>query len=183
VGEPADESGVVVPQPPGHTGQPPPRDGGPGGEQLVETGRRQRDHVRAAECAALAGDTDSERIFAYLSAAIRGTDDVTAGLVARRHSDLPVYALNLLPAGPGWLEPLRFPNQLRTHRPVSAPQRAALRRLPRPAPALRRGRPRLVAGGDRRHAHVIYAPSAAAGVTVFTAAAYAYRVRAHKRGG
>jgi predicted glutamine amidotransferase len=66
-----------------------------------------------AERAALAGDTDSERIFAYVSAAIRAAGDVTAGLVAavtRIAAELPVYALNLLLAAPGRLWALRYPD-------------------------------------------------------------------------
>jgi Glutamine amidotransferases class-II len=66
-----------------------------------------------AERAALVGDTDSERIFAYVSAAIRAAGDVTAGLVAavtRIAAELPVYALNLLLAAPGRLWALRYPD-------------------------------------------------------------------------
>jgi predicted glutamine amidotransferase len=69
--------------------------------------------LATAERAALVGDTDSERIFAYVSAAIRAAGDVTAGLVAavtRIAAELPVYALNLLLAAPGRLWALRNPD-------------------------------------------------------------------------
>jgi glutamine amidotransferase len=66
-----------------------------------------------ADRTALAGDTDSERIFAYLTATIRATGDVTAGIIAavtRIAAHLPVYALNLLLAAPGRLWALRYPH-------------------------------------------------------------------------
>ncbi|GAA1549253.1 class II glutamine amidotransferase [Actinomadura kijaniata] len=58
------------------------------------------------------GQTDSERVFAYITAEIRRQGDTTAGLVSavrRIAAELPVYSLNLLLAEPRRLWALRYP--------------------------------------------------------------------------
>ncbi|WP_067825379.1 class II glutamine amidotransferase [Actinomadura kijaniata] len=62
--------------------------------------------------ALMEGQTDSERVFAYISAEIRRQGDTTAGLVSavrRIAAELPVYSLNLLLAEPRRLWALRYP--------------------------------------------------------------------------
>jgi predicted glutamine amidotransferase len=64
------------------------------------------------ECAHVAGETDSELVFAYLTAEIRRRGDTTEGIVeaVRRIGDeLPVFSLNLLLAESGRLWALRYP--------------------------------------------------------------------------
>ncbi|GAA4081044.1 class II glutamine amidotransferase [Actinomadura miaoliensis] len=64
--------------------------------------------------ALMEGDTDSERVFAYVTAEIRRHGDTTAGLVAairRIAAELPVYSLNLLLAEACRLWALRYPEQ------------------------------------------------------------------------
>ncbi|WP_197011653.1 class II glutamine amidotransferase [Actinomadura viridis] len=63
--------------------------------------------------ALLEGHTDSERVFAYITAEIRRHGDTTAGLVAavrRIAAELPVYSLNLLLAEARRLWALRYPS-------------------------------------------------------------------------
>jgi glutamine amidotransferase len=58
------------------------------------------------------GQTDSELVFAYITAEIRRQGDTTSGLVAavrRIAAELPVFALNLLLAESGRLWALRYP--------------------------------------------------------------------------
>ncbi|WP_396447910.1 class II glutamine amidotransferase [Actinomadura sp.] len=58
------------------------------------------------------GQTDSELVFAYITAEIRRRGDTTSGLVAavrRIAAELPVFALNLLLAESGRLWALRYP--------------------------------------------------------------------------
>ncbi|MGI5169205.1 class II glutamine amidotransferase [Spirillospora sp. CA-253888] len=67
--------------------------------------------------ALMEGQTDSELVFAYITAEIRRRGDTTAGLVAavrRIAAELPVYALNIVLAEPRRLWALRYPdpNQL-----------------------------------------------------------------------
>lgn len=87
----------------------------------------------SANRATLADDSDSERIFAYLTATIRATGDLTAGLVAAvTHiaAELPVYALNLLLADPGRAMGAALP---RNPPAVGADPAAGHRLRPRPA--------------------------------------------------
>lgn len=59
------------------------------------------------------GQTDSELVFAYVTAEIRRHGDTTAGLIAavrRIAADVPVFALNVLLAEPGRLWALRYPD-------------------------------------------------------------------------
>ncbi|GAA2639482.1 class II glutamine amidotransferase [Actinomadura fulvescens] len=63
--------------------------------------------------ALMEGQTDSEMIFAYITAEIRRAGDTTAGLIAaisRIAAELPVYALNILLAEPRRLWALRYPH-------------------------------------------------------------------------
>ncbi|GLW63422.1 class II glutamine amidotransferase [Actinomadura rubrobrunea] len=58
------------------------------------------------------GQTDSERVFAYVTAEIRRRGDTTAGLIAairRIAAELPVYSLNLVLAEARRLWALRYP--------------------------------------------------------------------------
>ncbi|XVQ14417.1 class II glutamine amidotransferase [Spirillospora sp. CA-255316] len=62
--------------------------------------------------ALLEGQTDSELVFAYISAEIRRHGDTTAGLIAavrRIAAELPVYSLNVLLAEAHRLWALRYP--------------------------------------------------------------------------
>ncbi|MGK5558495.1 class II glutamine amidotransferase, partial [Actinomadura kijaniata] len=62
--------------------------------------------------ALMEGQTDSERVFAYITAEIRRQGDTTAGLISavrRIAAELPVYSLNLLLAEPRRLWALRYP--------------------------------------------------------------------------
>ncbi|GLZ08036.1 class II glutamine amidotransferase [Actinomadura sp. NBRC 104412] len=64
------------------------------------------------ECAHVAGETDSEAVFAYLTAEIRKRGDTTEGIVEavrRIGASLPVFSLNLLLAESGRLWALRYP--------------------------------------------------------------------------
>lgn len=64
------------------------------------------------ERAHVSGETDSELVFAYLTAEIRRRGDTTAGIieaVRRIGAELPVFALNLLIAEAGRLWALRYP--------------------------------------------------------------------------
>src|SRR5690606_24314291 len=59
------------------------------------------------------GETDSELVFAYLTAEIRRRGDTTAGIiegVRRIAAELPVFSLNILIAEPGRLWALRYPD-------------------------------------------------------------------------
>ena len=59
------------------------------------------------------GDTDSELVFAYVSAEIRRHGDTTSGLVAavrRIAAELPIFALNVLLAESGRIWALRYPD-------------------------------------------------------------------------
>ncbi|MFI0453855.1 class II glutamine amidotransferase [Actinomadura sp. 6N118] len=63
--------------------------------------------------ALIEGQTDSELIFAYITAEIRRQGDTTEGLIAavrRIAAELPVYALNILLAEPRRLWALRYPD-------------------------------------------------------------------------
>ncbi|WP_067488048.1 class II glutamine amidotransferase [Actinomadura hibisca] len=63
--------------------------------------------------ALMEGQTDSELVFAYITAEIRRHGDTTAGLVAairRIAAELPVYALNIVLAESGKLWALRYPD-------------------------------------------------------------------------
>ena len=65
------------------------------------------------ERAHVAGETDSELVFACLTAEIRRRGDTTAGIVEavrRIGAELPVFALNLLVAEAGRLWALRYPD-------------------------------------------------------------------------
>ncbi|GAA1875895.1 class II glutamine amidotransferase [Actinomadura bangladeshensis] len=62
--------------------------------------------------ALMQGETDSEMVFAYITAEIRRHGDTTAGLIAavrRIAAELPVFALNVLLAESGRLWALRYP--------------------------------------------------------------------------
>jgi glutamine amidotransferase len=64
------------------------------------------------ERAHVSGETDSELVFAYLTAEIRRRGDTTTGIieaVRRIGAELPVFALNLLVAEAGRLWALRYP--------------------------------------------------------------------------
>lgn len=64
------------------------------------------------ERAHVSGETDSELVFAYITAEIRRRGDTTAGIieaVRRIGAELPVFALNLLIAEAGRLWALRYP--------------------------------------------------------------------------
>jgi predicted glutamine amidotransferase len=64
------------------------------------------------ERAHVAGETDSELVFAYVTAEIRRRGDTTAGIieaVRRIGAELPVFAINLLVAEAGKLWALRYP--------------------------------------------------------------------------
>lgn len=69
------------------------------------------------------GQTDSELVFAYITAQIRRQGDTAAGLIAavrRIAAELPIFALNILLAESGRLWALRYPD---THELwVSTPQ-------------------------------------------------------------
>ncbi|KAB2387934.1 class II glutamine amidotransferase [Actinomadura montaniterrae] len=59
------------------------------------------------------GQTDSELVFAYVTAEIRRNGDTTAGLIAavrRIAAEVPVFALNVLLAESGRLWALRYPD-------------------------------------------------------------------------
>lgn len=82
----------------------------------------------------VAGETDSELVFAYVTAEIRRRGDTTAGIVEavrRIAAELPVFSLNLLVAEAGRMWALRYPesNELWVLSPgeggVSGPGRAA----------------------------------------------------------
>ncbi|GAA2413053.1 class II glutamine amidotransferase [Actinomadura vinacea] len=63
--------------------------------------------------ALMEGQTDSELVFAYITAEIRRRGDTTAGLISavrRITSELPVYSLNVLLAEPRRLWALRYPD-------------------------------------------------------------------------
>ncbi|NVI86630.1 class II glutamine amidotransferase, partial [Actinomadura sp. BRA 177] len=71
-----------------------------------------RTWLTEVERAHVAGETDSELVFAYLTAEIRRRGDTTAGIieaVRRIGAELPVFALNLLIAEAGRLWALRYP--------------------------------------------------------------------------
>ncbi|WP_217711339.1 class II glutamine amidotransferase [Actinomadura sp. NAK00032] len=71
-----------------------------------------RTWLTEVEHAHVAGETDSELVFAYLTAEIRRRGDTTAGIVEavrRIGAELPVFALNLLVAESGRLWALRYP--------------------------------------------------------------------------
>jgi glutamine amidotransferase len=62
--------------------------------------------------ALMQGETDSELVFAYVTAEIRRHGDTTAGLIAavrRITAELPVFALNVLLAESGRIWALRYP--------------------------------------------------------------------------
>ncbi|WP_141576461.1 class II glutamine amidotransferase [Actinomadura sp. WMMA1423] len=59
------------------------------------------------------GQTDSELVFAYITAEIRRRGDTASGLIAavrRIAAELPIFALNLLLAEPGRVWALRYPD-------------------------------------------------------------------------
>ncbi|MFB4318899.1 class II glutamine amidotransferase [Actinomadura sp. 21ATH] len=63
--------------------------------------------------ALMEGQTDSEMVFAYITAEIRRQGDTTAGLISavrRIAAELPVFALNILLAESGRLWALRYPD-------------------------------------------------------------------------
>src|SRR5262245_39682583 len=63
--------------------------------------------------APIEGETDSERVFAYISAEIARIGDTTSGLISairRIGEELPVYALNIILAEPRKLWALRYPD-------------------------------------------------------------------------
>ncbi|WP_173100717.1 class II glutamine amidotransferase [Actinomadura verrucosospora] len=65
------------------------------------------------ERAPIQGQTDSERVFAYVTAEIRRRGDTTAGLIAavrRIAAEVPVFALNVLLAEAGRIWALRYPD-------------------------------------------------------------------------
>ncbi|TDD79422.1 class II glutamine amidotransferase [Actinomadura darangshiensis] len=71
-----------------------------------------RTWLTEVERAHVSGETDSEMVFAYLTAEIRRLGDTTAGIieaVRRIGAELPVFALNLLVAEAGRLWALRYP--------------------------------------------------------------------------
>ncbi|NKZ03396.1 class II glutamine amidotransferase [Actinomadura latina] len=71
-----------------------------------------RTWLTEVERAHVSGETDSELVFAYLTAEIRRRGDTTAGIVEavrRIGADLPVFALNVLVAEAGRLWALRYP--------------------------------------------------------------------------
>ncbi|MFB4312357.1 class II glutamine amidotransferase [Actinomadura sp. GTD37] len=97
------------------------------------------------ERAHVSGETDSELVFAYLTAEIRRRGDTTAGIVEavrRIGGELPVFALNLLVAEAGRLWALRYPesNELWVLSPerggASGPGRSAHGTGPVPAVVL-----------------------------------------------
>ncbi|GAA0590999.1 class II glutamine amidotransferase [Actinomadura livida] len=64
------------------------------------------------ETAQVSGETDSELVFAYVTAEIRRHGDTTTGIVEavrRIAADLPVFSLNMLVAEPGRIWALRYP--------------------------------------------------------------------------
>ncbi|XRQ16123.1 class II glutamine amidotransferase [Actinomadura welshii] len=64
------------------------------------------------ESAHISGETDSELVFAYLTAEIRRHGDTTSGIVGavrRIAAELPVFSLNMLVAEPGRIWALRYP--------------------------------------------------------------------------
>ncbi|MFD0851577.1 class II glutamine amidotransferase, partial [Actinomadura adrarensis] len=91
----------------------------------VVKGRRELlSWLTEVECAHVAGETDSELVFAYLTAEIRRRGDTTEGIVeaVRRIGDeLPVFSLNMLLAESGRLWALRYPasNELWVLSPAS----------------------------------------------------------------
>ncbi|WP_433469046.1 class II glutamine amidotransferase [Spirillospora sp. CA-128828] len=71
-----------------------------------------RTWLTEVERAHVSGETDSELVFAYVTAEIRRRGDTTAGIVEavrRIGAELPVFALNLLVAEAGRLWALRYP--------------------------------------------------------------------------
>ncbi|WP_240808459.1 class II glutamine amidotransferase [Actinomadura geliboluensis] len=98
------------------------------------------------ERAHVAGETDSELVFAYLTAEIRRRGDTTAGIVEavrRIGAELPVFALNLLVAEAGRLWALRYPESNELW--VLSPDRGGASEPGRPA-----GGPGAVDGGPGR---------------------------------
>ncbi|TDC87391.1 class II glutamine amidotransferase, partial [Actinomadura sp. 7K507] len=94
------------------------------------------------ERAQVSGETDSELVFAYVTAEIRRRGDTTAGIVEavrRIAAELPVFSLNLLMAEAGRIWALRYPesNELWVLSPekggVSGPEREAGAEGPVPA--------------------------------------------------
>jgi glutamine amidotransferase len=64
------------------------------------------------ESAQVSGETDSELVFAYVTAEIRRHGDTTTGIVEavrRIAAELPVFSLNMLLAEPGRIWALRYP--------------------------------------------------------------------------
>lgn len=73
---------------------------------------RLRTWLTEVERAHVSGETDSELVFAYLTAEVRRRGDTTSGIieaVRRIGAELPVFALNLLVAEAGRLWALRYP--------------------------------------------------------------------------
>ncbi|MBW8486141.1 class II glutamine amidotransferase [Actinomadura parmotrematis] len=101
-----------------------------------------RSWLTDVDLAHVAGETDSEMVFAYVTAQIRRTGDTTQGIieaVGRIGRELPLFALNLLIAEAGRLWALRYPasNELWVLSPgqggVSGPGRAVGAHGPVPA--------------------------------------------------
>ncbi|MFC9977642.1 class II glutamine amidotransferase [Spirillospora sp. NPDC127200] len=107
--------------------------------------------------ALMEGQTDSELVFAYITAEIRRHGDTTAGLVAavrRIAAELPVYALNIVLAEPRRLWALRYPdpNQLWVLTPELGGRGGRVRHL---GAGRQPGSLDLAADGDRTPAYVI----------------------------
>ncbi|GAA1549036.1 class II glutamine amidotransferase [Actinomadura kijaniata] len=72
-----------------------------------------RSWLTDVERAHVAGETDSELVFAYISAEIRRRGDTTKGIieaVGRIGAELPLFSLNLIIAEAGRLWALRYPD-------------------------------------------------------------------------
>ncbi|MFI6522145.1 class II glutamine amidotransferase [Spirillospora sp. NPDC050679] len=107
--------------------------------------------------ALMEGQTDSELVFAYITAEIRRHGDTTAGLIAavrRIAAELPVYALNIVLAEPRRLWALRYPdpNQLWVLTPELGGFGEQVRHL---AAGRQHGSLDVTATGDRTPAYVI----------------------------
>ncbi|MFI0356781.1 class II glutamine amidotransferase [Actinomadura sp. 9N407] len=86
-----------------------------------------RSWLTEVDLAHVAGETDSELLFAYITAEIRRRGDTTEGLieaVRRIGAELPVFSLNLLIAEAGRLWALRYPESNELW--VLSPQRGGL---------------------------------------------------------
>lgn len=89
------------------------------------------------ERAHVAGETDSELVFAYVTAEIRRRGDTTEGIVEavrRIGAELPVFAVNLLIAEAGRLWALRYPESNELW--VLSPQKGGTSGTREPVPAV-----------------------------------------------